>query len=120
MQTMMVRAVIPSWEGAKEDDKSSAPSFSVVLMGAAESVDGSTRIKKNSAPTHSNDYDVCCNSEGELSGEPLLNDVTKVYIWGYGYTLDGSFYDCESIYNNATEIELSNDMEIVLWGANSV
>ena len=119
MQTATVKAVIPSWEGVEEVDTSSAPSFTVALIGATVSVDGSTHIKKNFAPTHSNDYDVRCNREGELSGEPLLTDATKVYIWGYGYTLDGSYYDCESIYNNATEIEISKDTEIVLWGANS-
>lgn len=119
MRTTMVKTIIPSWEGEEGAEASYIPSYSVSLVGATVNVDGGTQIKMNSAPTHSDDYDVRCDGEGKLSGEPLLQGATKVYIWGFGYTLDGSYYDCESVYSDATEIEISEDTEIVLWGANS-
>jgi hypothetical protein len=119
MKTTTAKAIIPSWEGVRYIDIPSTPSYTVSLIGATEKVNGGTHIKKNSAPTHSADYDVRCDSEGNLSGVSPLTDATKVYIWGYAYTLDGSYYECEPIYDNATEIEISEDTEIVLWGANS-
>lgn len=119
MQTTTVRAIIPSWDGEDYNTTSSPSAFSVALIGATESVNGGTHIKKNSAPTHSEDYDVRCDSHGLLRGEVPLADVTKVYIWGYGYTLNGLHYECEPIYSDATEIEITEDTEIVLWGANS-
>lgn len=116
--TVTVRFAVPSWERIK-DAETPLSSFTVSLSGATETISGGTHIKKNSAPTHSTDYDVRCDSKGNLSGEYPLTNATKVYIWGYGYTLDGSYYDCEPIYNGAAEIEISENTEITLWGANS-
>lgn len=116
--TTVVTLIVPSWE-REEDLQSSDLSHMVTISGATESVNGSTHIKKNAAPTHSNDYDVRCDSQGNLDGENRLIDATKVYIWGYGYSLGGTFYECEPVYDDATEIEISEDTEIILWGANS-
>ena len=112
-----VRLCVPSWGGVKSGS-SSAPSYSVVLLGATESIDGGTQIKKNEFPSHSCDYDARCDSQGNLSGEYPLSNVEKVYIWGHGYTLNGSYYECEPEYDRAAEIEIEEDTEIILWGAN--
>ena len=116
--TTVVTVFVPSWE-SDEDSTPSKQAYIVALLGATKNVDGGTHIKKNAAPTHSNDYDVRCDSQGNLSGENRLTNATKVYIWGYGYSLGGTFYECEPVYDDATEIEISKDTEIILWGANS-
>lgn len=117
--TATTTVVVPSWEGTKSCEKSYLSSFTVSLVGATESVNGSTHIKKNSFPMSSEDYDVKCDSEGKLIGEYPLTNATKVYIWGYGYTLNGSYYECEPIFSGATEVEISENTEIILWGANN-
>lgn len=116
--TVTVNFVVPSWEGVKYTE-TPLSSFTVSISGATEDINGGTHLKKNTAPMHSTDYDVRCDSKGNLSGEYPLTNVTKVYIWGYGYTLDGSYYECEPIYNDAAEIDISENTEITLWGANS-
>ena len=118
MDTKIVKAIVPSWEWVYYENPSSASSNTVSLVGATVTANGGTHIKKNTAPKHSTDYDVRCDSDGNLSGETLEN-VTCIYIWGYGYTIDGTFYDCEREYDNATQIEIADDTEITLWGVNS-
>lgn len=117
-----VSAIIPSWEGAKGAEPSSSvpfPLFVISILGATESVDGGTYLKKNTVPTHDGDFDIRCDSQGALSGDVPLSNVSKVYIWGYGFTLNGEHFECQAEYDNATEIEITKDTEIVLWGANS-
>lgn len=107
---------VPSWERFRN----SASFYTVALIGATERINGSTHIKKNRAPAHNEDYDVKCDSKGVLSGEiPLLN-ATKVYIWGYGFAINGDFFDCEADYCRAVEVDITNDTEIILFGANMV
>ena len=114
-----VKIVVPSWDSEESEIPSFVPSFSVALVGITENINGSTHIKKNVFPANDDDYDVRCDSQGNLSGEcPLLN-VTKVYIWGYGFSLNGEYFDCEEEYNNATEVKITDDTEIMLYGANS-
>lgn len=126
MTQATVKTIIPSWEGETvlEEGEISpetplSPSFTIELIGATVNIDGGTHIKKNSAPTHSTDYDVRCDSEGNLNGESSLTNVNTIYIWGYGYTLNGSYYECEPFYDEATEIKVTQSTELVLWGANS-
>ena len=114
--TALVTVAVPSWDGEKDSFNSS---YSVVLSGATENIDGGTYIKKNTTPASDDDYDVMCDSHGNLNGEYPLTDVTSVYIWGCGYTLDGLYFDCEPTHDNATEIEIAEDTEIMLWGVNS-
>ena len=118
METKIVKAIVPTWEWVWHENPSTAATNTVSLCGASVTIDGGTQIKKNTAPKHSADYDVRCDSDGNLSGETLEN-VTRVYIWGYGYALDGTFYDCETEYSDAAEINISNDTEIMLFGVNS-
>lgn len=118
-KTASVTVCVPSWAEFNSGEKSGTEAFSVALIGATESIDGGTYIKKNDIPTNSDDYDVMCDGCGNLNGEYPLIDVTSIYIWGYGFTLNGSYYDCEPFYDEATEIEIAQDTEIILWGANS-
>ena len=116
LKTEIVKSIIPSWDGV---DDMAVPSYAVALSGVMVSVDGCTHVKKNDAPTHDGDYDVRCNSQGVLEGEFPLSDVTKVYIWGFGFVINGAHYECEAEFDNAMEIEITEDTEIVLLGANS-
>ena len=126
MTKATVKAIIPSWEDVKVlaeeeiyPEKPLSPSFTIEIIGATVNIDGGTHIKKNTAPIHSTDYDIRCDSKGNLSGKSSLSNVNCVYIWGYGYTLNGSYYECEPFYDEATKIKVTQNTELVLWGANS-
>ena len=105
--------IVPSWERIRN-----SACYTVALSGATEKINGSTHIKKNMAPAHNEDYDVKCDSRGVLSGEIPLVKATKVYIWGYGFAINGDFFDCEADYRKAVEFDITNDTEIILFGAN--
>ena len=116
--TATVTISVPSWASI-EPSESENNSFSVSLVGATENIDGGTYIKKNNKPENDKDYDAMCDSYGNLSGECQLTDVTSIYIWGYGCTLNGVYIDCESEFEDAMEVEISEHTSIILWGVNS-
>lgn len=90
-----------------------------VIIATSSMISRQTKFKINEAPTSVNDY----NSSTSTT---TYSNVTKVYIWGYGYRLndDSTFYFCGATYDKATVLEITSDCKIILctsasWGGGS-
>lgn len=72
-----------------------------------------TKVKFNEAPTSNSDYDLSSDTISSI----VETNVTKVYIWGHGYRINGgtTVYINEDYYSNSTMIEISDDCTITLF-----
>lgn len=80
-----------------------------VTIATSSMISRQTKFKINEAPTSVNDY----NSSTSTT---TYSNVTKVYIWGYGYRLndDNTVYFCGATYDKATVLEITSDCKIIL------